>query len=72
MATAGEIDVFGKLVSQATNGVLAGADQIKDTTQNKMQSTINSEVQTALAGKASQSDITSAINDILPLIYAGL
>lgn len=44
MAAAGEIDVFGKLVSQATNGVLAGADQIKDATQNKMQSTINSDV----------------------------
>ena len=44
MAAQGEIDVFGKLVSQTTNGVLAGANQIHDPNMNKMQSQINADV----------------------------
>lgn len=72
MAATGEIDIFGTLNAATTKGVIAKASQVKDETQKKMQSVINSEVQTALAGKATQADITSAINDIMPLIYAGL
>lgn len=56
MAAQGEIDVFGKLVSQTTNGVLAGANQIHDPNMNKMQSTINQEVQTSLASKLGPED----------------
>lgn len=48
MAAQGEIDVFGKLVSQTTNGVLAGANQIHDPNMNKMQSAINAEVQASI------------------------
>jgi len=48
MAAQGEIPVYGKFVNETTNHVLAGTDQIKDDTQNKMQSTINSETQGSL------------------------
>ena len=72
MAAQGEIDVFGKLVSQTTNGVLAGANQIHDPNINKMQSTINAEVQAALAQAGNTEEIQqivdSARNDILGLI----
>lgn len=68
MAAQGEIDVFGKLVSQTTNGVLAGANQIHDPNMNKMQSVINAEVQVSLGGKADVALAKKAIK----LAKAGL
>lgn len=59
MAAQGEIDVFGKLVSQTTNGVLAGANQIHDPNMNKMQSAINAEQ--ALTNQANARDIKKAL-----------
>ena len=63
MAAQGEIDVFGKLVSQTTNGVLAGANQIHDPNMNKMQSVINAEVQAALAQAGNTEEIQQIVRD---------
>lgn len=57
-----DIKIYGKLKNDTSDGILAGANQIKDDTQNKFQSQINSE----LINKDSQAttDITANTNKI--------
>ena len=45
------INIAGQLHAATAEGVLVAAEEVKDATQNKTQSTINEEVQTALNGK---------------------
>lgn len=51
MAKDNIVKIGGELKSVAADGVVAGAEAIRDYTEGKMQSTINAELRAALAGK---------------------
>ena len=50
------INISDQLNAATEQGILGAASQIKDEAQNKMQSTINQEVQTSLASKLGPED----------------
>lgn len=50
------INISDQLNAATEQGILGVASQIKDAAQNKMQSTINQEVQTSLASKLGPED----------------
>lgn len=73
------INLGDRLHAATEQGVLGGANEIFDDTQNKMQSTINAEVQTALEQRATTASVTAEAaarqasdKKLKKLIYAAL
>ena len=73
-----DINIYGKLVNKIENGKLADTTQIYDPNLQKFQSEINEDsvaiddISASPTSTWSSSKIQAELDEILPLIYAGL
>ena len=73
-----DINIYGKFVNKLEDGRLADTTQIYDPNLQKFQSEINQssttidDTGTSLTSTWSSSKIQSELENLLPLIYAGL
>lgn len=64
----GEIGIYGVLVNDTPDAVIAYASQVKDTATGKTQQAINAEVKTALAGLSADTILSIGTDEIDELI----